>query len=192
MTSEMTIFNEIVKHQIEGLMFHIDCANVFDFLGMCGFKREQEYHALSEFIEMRGVERYVINHISYIPNGNGANRPASIIPDSWYNANRCQVGDADRKGKIKEIYSKWREWETETKLFYQHKYQELVELGAIASANKVNCLIKNVDKELKCVEREYIEYNAVTWDMVYIMEKQDKIHDIYEEKTRNNLKIEMC
>ena len=192
MTSEMSIFNEIVKHQIEGLMFHEDMAGIMDFMGFHGFKREHEYHALSEFAELRGVERYAINHINYIPNGKGSNRPVEVIPDNWYKASRFEVTENDRKNKVKELYTKWREYEIETKVFYQVKFQELVEIGAIASANKVDCLINAVDQELKCVERKLIEYNSIGWDMMYIMEQQDEIHDKYEDKTKKHIKVEMC
>ena len=141
---------------------------------------------------MRGVERYAINHINYMPNGDGANRVIDVIPSSWYNADRFKVTDSDRKMKVKELFSKWREYETEVKLSLQHSFQELVELGAIASANKVNELICDVDMELKCLEREMLEYCSLNWDMLYIIEKQDMIHDKYEEKTKNDIFITIC
>jgi len=192
MESEISIFSEIVVHQIEGVMIHDDIANIMDFMGLRGFKREHEYHALKEFCEMRSVNRYAINHVNYIPNGKGANRPVTIIPESWYNASRFKVSESERKNKIKEVYDKWREYETQTKVFYQSKFEELCELGAIASANKINCLIKDVDKELKRVERKMLEYDAVGWDMLYIVEQQECIHDEYEQKTKDTIKIEMC
>lgn len=191
MTSEISIFNEIVKRKIGGVMFHEDMANIMDFMGLRGFKREHEYRALKEFADMRSVERYAINHINYIPNGNGANREVNVIPSNWYNASRFQVSDGERKSKLKELYTYWQKWENETKLFLQHSFQELVELGAIASANKVNELICDVDYELKCLEREMLTYCSLNWEMLYIVEKQDAIHEKYKQKTKENIHIDL-
>lgn len=192
MANEITIFNELVKHKVEGVMFHIDMANIMDFMGLCGFKREHEYHALKEFADMRGIERYAINHINYMPNANGANRVVDVIPSGWYNANRFQVNESDRRNKVRELYSKWKDWECDTKCFLEKSFKELVEIGAIASANKVNKLIFDVDMELKHLEREMIEYNSIGYDMVYIMEKQQEMHDYYEDLTKEKIKVEMC
>lgn len=182
--SELSIFNEIVKKKIEGVMFHDDMANIMDFMGLRGFKRQQEYRALSEFIEMRNIERYAINHINYMSNGKGANRVVDVIPDSWYNATRFQVSDSDRKTHLKDLFNKWRTWEIETKSFLQSSFKELCSMGAIASANKVNELICDVDEELKCLEREILEFSAVGWDMVYIIEIQYDMHEKYKKKTK--------
>ena len=189
--SEITIFNEIVVRQIEGVMMHTDLADIFDFMGLRGFKREHEYHALLEFCEMRSVSRYAINHIEQMPNGQGA-KQKDIIPSSWYGATRFDVGESDRKNKVKELYTKWHTWEKETKSIYEKKYKELIDLGAVASALKVKELVCDVDKELKCIEREYIEYSAIGWDMSYIMYHQSEIHDKYKEKAKEDIKVEIC
>jgi hypothetical protein len=190
--SELSIFNEIVTHQIEGVMFHDDCANLFDFMDLHGFKRQSEYHAMSEFAEMRGTNRYAINHLNSIPSGQGANRYREIIPSSWRNATRFDVNENDRKNKVREIFTAWRDWEKSTKDFYQLKFKELTELDAIASANKVNELIKKVDDELKEAERCWLKWNASGWDMSLMIDKQMAIHDKYEEKTEKEYKVKFC
>ena len=189
--SELSIFSEIIVRHIEGVMLHTDLADMFDFMAMRGFKREQEYHALKEFCEMRGVSRYAINHINQMPNGQGA-KGKDIISAAWYNATRYQVSENDRKSKTKELYSKWQEWEKETKELYEKKYKELMDLGAVASALKVKEIICDVDYELKCLERCMLEYSAVGWDIEYIMYKQPEIHDCYEKKMKDDIKVVMC
>lgn len=189
--SEYTIFNEIVVREIEGVMMHTDLADIFDFMALRGFKREHEYRALEEFCTMRGVSRYAINHINQMPNGQGA-KQKDIIPSNWYAATRFQVSESDRKSKTREVYLKWHDWEKETKSLYEKKYKELIDLGAVASANKVRELICDVDKELKCIQRSVLEYSAVGWDMSYIMYHQDEIHDYYEQKTADEIKVVMC
>lgn len=190
--SEISIFNEVVTHQIEGVMFHDDCANLFDFMDLQGFKRQSEYHAMSEFCEMRGTNRYVINHLNAMPSGQGANRYKEIIPSSWRNATRFDVSENDRKTKVREIFTAWRDWEKSTKDFYQLKFKELTDLAAIASANKVNALIMKVDNELKEAERCWLMWNASGWDISLMIDKQNEIHDKYEKKLECELNVKFC
>ena len=56
------LFEKIVNRQIAALMFHDKMADLYDFLGLYGFKRVHEYQYLSESIAFRGVKRYFINH----------------------------------------------------------------------------------------------------------------------------------
>ena len=182
MTSELSVLSEIINHNIEGIMFHSDLTNVFNFLGLKGFKREHLYRTFEEFINLKSLENYTINHIGYIPSDLESKRPAEIISAPWYNASRFQVNDNDRKVKLKEIYTKWRDWENETKIMLQGKYQELLELGAVASSCKVKELIIAVDHELAELEDEYIEYTAVGWNTEYIISKQKDIKECYMQK----------
>lgn len=186
------IFNEIISHQIEGIMLHCDLANMFDFMGLHGFKRQHECRAMEEFAEMRGVNRYAINHLSIMPSSSNVGRAKEIIPTSWKGAKRSDVTESDRKSKVKELFGKWKDWETETKTLYQKKFKELVELGMIACANKVNELIMDIDKELKNLERDYILYSSVGWEMYFIATKQDELHAEYEKRTDDRFRIQFC
>ena len=42
------IFNKIAAHMIEGIMYHDEFAKVYDFLGLWGYARCQDYHHLEE------------------------------------------------------------------------------------------------------------------------------------------------
>ena len=190
--SEISIFSEIIKHQIEGVMFHDDCATIFDFMDLHGFKRQSEYHAISEFMEMRGTNRYIINHLNVMPTSEKSIRYKEVIPDSWRNATRYDVTESDRKGKVKEVFTYWRDWEKLTKDLYQLKFKELTDINAIASANKVNELIKKVDYELKEAERCWLKWNASNWDMSLMIEKQDSIHECYEKKLSDEMRVKFC
>lgn len=186
------IFNEINARLIEAVMLHCDLANMFDFMGLQGFKREHEYRAMKEFAEMRGVNRYAINHLGIMPSNNNFGRAKEIIPNSWKGAKRMDVTESDRKSKVKDLFYKWHDWEHETKDLYQRKFKEFVNAGMIACANKVNELITNVDNELKMLERQVILYSSVGWDVYFIATKQDEIHAEYEKKTDEHFRIKFC
>lgn len=177
------ILSEIHTHQIKGVMLHDELATVYDFMALRGYKRMHEYHALAEFVNARSTSRYAVNHLNQmLLDGNPT--IAKITPTSWKSATRFDVGESDRKTYVKELFKKWRAWEQETKAFYQTKFKDLMSLGAVSCANKVNELIKDVDCELKILEREYLVISTPGFDMLFIAERQDEIHEEYEAKEK--------
>lgn len=177
------IFSEIHKHQIQGVMFHDELANLYDFMGLRGYKRMHEYHALREFAGSRSISRYAINHLNKLLLDDNV-IPNKIIPSSWKSVTRFELGESDRKSYIKDCYKRWRTWEQDTKTLYQNKFKDLVSLNEIACADKINELICDVDCELKYMERDYIALSATGFDMLYIMNVQDEIHEKYENKEK--------
>lgn len=181
------IFTTISNHMLKGLMLHAQWADMFDFLNLHGFKRQQEYQFLSESAEMRGLHRYAINHCNKLIKDDGVN--VKEIPDNWYTATRFDVDNNTRKNYVKAIFKKWHDWETETKQVYEAAFKTLSTNDKIADANKLNDLIMKVDKELKTLTREMLEYEAVDWDMDYILWKQQELHEKYKEKECDKLNI---
>lgn len=173
------ILSEIHTHQIKGVMLHDEIATVYDFMALRGYKRMHEYQALQEFVNARSTSRYAVNHLNQmLIDGNPT--IAKITPSGWKSATRFDVNENDRKTWVKEYFKKWRAWEQETKAFYQTKFKDLMALGAVSCANKVNELIKDVDCELKKLEREYLAIASAGFDMLFIAERQNEIHDKYE------------
>lgn len=186
----LDIFNEISDRQIVGLMFHSQMADYFDFLGLNGFKRMHEYHYFKESAEMRGVHRYVLNHINKLPRTANTVDPKAI-PSNWSNYTRLDVDENTRKSAVKDALMKYRDWECETLAFYEKKFKELSDLGCIAYTNKVMDLIKDVDEELKRITRLILKYKAVDWNMVLIEEEQEELHECYKKKTKK-IGIDIC
>lgn len=177
------IFAELNAHMIKGVMLHDEFAEYFDFLGLRGFKREQEYHAFSEFCERRGLIRYYVNHFNRLVSDITVENP-NVIPSSWRGLKRMQVDSAIRKRAIRDAFVKWREWETETKKLYEKSYKELCDIGEVAAACKVKELLVGVDMELKGVERELIDLESIGYDLPSVFLKQGEIHNEYDEKSR--------
>lgn len=177
------IFNKISARQIKAIMKHQQWADIFDFLGLNGEKRWQEYRALSEFVEMRGIHRYALNHCNKLIQNISVD-VVNEIPSNWFNYTRLDVDNETRKNYVKKIYEDWFKWETETKGFLEEQFKTLTENHKIADANKVNCLIEDVDQELKHLTRKLIEYKAVNYDLDYIMYCQPEMHEYYKQKTK--------
>ena len=86
----------------------------------------------------------------------------------------------------------WHKWETESKDFYQKKSKEMCDYGAISSAMKINDILADVEHELKKIERCVLKLSATNWDMTVIIPMQSEIHEKYEKKVEEEMKIKFC
>ena len=181
--TELEIFATISNRQVKALMFHHEMADYFDFLSLRGFKRMHEYQYLKESVEMRGLHRYVINHVNrLIPEDKIAS--FNEIPSSWYNYTRKDVDASTKKSAVKDALQKYYDWEAETLALYEKAYSNMLELGKVAHLDKINCLICDVNKELKKACRLMLKYKAVDYDMICLVQDQDELHEKYKEKTK--------
>jgi hypothetical protein len=175
------IFSEINARMIAALMFHDQMSDYFDFLGMKGYKRLHEYQYFAESLERKKLNQYYINrHNKLIPNAYSGQ--VSMIPDSWMTANRISVGKSTKQKGIEDGFNQYHEWEADTKSIYEHYSSRLRELGAVADAIMVERLVEDVDKELKKLEGIIVDLISSGYDMVYITESQQGIHDKYKSK----------
>jgi hypothetical protein len=185
------VFATIGAHMIEGMMTHEALANYYDFLGLKGYKRCQEYHYLDETISHRSINRYFINHHGKLIPEKKVDDP-EVIPASWYEHKREDVDTATKRKAVQEGYLKWRDWELETFELYKKLHKELMELNEIADAAKVETLICDVCQELKCVNRDILDLEAVDYDICYIIERQACLHEKYKKKLKKGLHISIC
>lgn len=176
-----SIFSEINARMIAALMFHDQMSDYFDFLGMKGYKRLHEYQYFSESLERKRLNQYYINHHNkLIPNIYTGQ--VAMIPENWQTANRISVGKSTKQKGIEDGFNQYHEWETETKSLYEHYSVKLRENGAVTDAIMVERLVEDVDKELKKLERIIVDLISSGYDMVYITESQQGIHDKYKDK----------
>ena len=186
----LEIFEEINARKMQGIVFHAQLADYFDFLNLHGFKRMHEYHYLLESVELRGMHRYVINHLNKLMHEYTV-IDAKTIPTNWYGYARMDIDPSTRKTAVKDAFMKWYEWESDTRALLEKKFKELTDMGCIAYANKVNQLINDVDQELKHVTRDLIKYKAVDWDMCMISMEQDEMHECYRQKEKE-IGVDIC
>lgn len=184
------VFSVINTRQITALMFHDEMADLFDFLCLRGFKRMHEYQYLAESAEHRTLKRYYLNHHGMLLPDEEID-PVDVIPDDWYQYTRMDVTPAVRKQAVQKALEQYKEWECGTKALYEKCAAYLMAWQKISDFNKVNELVKDVDMELKYLERLCIELKAVEYDCAYIEMLQDKYHEEYKEKSKN-IGVDIC
>lgn len=176
------IYAEINARMIAALMLHSQMADYFDFLGLRGYKRLHEYQYVSEGKERCELNRYYINHHNrMIPDRYEGS--VQMIPEGLKNANRISVGKSTKQKAVEDGFNEYRQWESDTKALYEKYAVTLRDDGHIADALRVEMLVDDVDGELKCLERMLVDLISAGYDMVYIVESQNSIHDRYKRKT---------
>lgn len=182
-SSVEAIYSEINARMISALMFHNQMSDYFDFLGMKGYKILHEYQYFMESLERKKLNQYYINHHNkLIPDVYTGQ--VSMIPENWQTANRISVGKSTKQKSIEDGFNQYHEWESETKSLYEHYSSRLREMGAVSDAIMAEELVKDVDGELKSLERIIVDLISCGYDMVYITESQNGIHDKYKSKMR--------
>lgn len=169
------IFAKVKAHQVEGIMFHDQMRQYFDFLNLHGFKRMHEYHFFEENEQMVKTCSFFLNHANKLIS-NADVDSSNRIPNSWYNYTRFNVDATTKRRAVKDGMAKWVEWERDTRELYMQAYSDLMEIGEIDFAEYVLDLVKDVSDELKYAERLYIELENCDYDMVYLSEIQPKFH----------------
>lgn len=181
------ICEEIIHHQIDGLMFHEELTIFFSFLSLKGFKQCQEYHYLEE---MQSYQKFYDHYINFYEKllKLGKVAPANSIPVSWYENAKRDVDYELRQKSIKQGYDKWLEWEENTLSFYKDKYRDAFDIGEFAIAEMIKELILDVTQEIIEIKEQFFWLYSINFDMSEILDKQETIEKEYKKKKRKMFK----
>lgn len=174
------IFQGLVDHALTGVMLHSQMAQYFDFLNLHGYKKMSMYHAKAELCNLDKIKAYYLNHYNKLIKEH-FNDPGAI-PEGWYEHVRQDVDINTKRQAVRDGFTKWKDWEKDTKKYYSDMYKELCDIGEVAAAMKLSCCVEDVDKELKWVERKLLELQAADFGMDFIIDEQSFYHEFYKKK----------
>ena len=122
------VFGKLVARMREGVQFHRDMSDAYDFIGLYGFAREQNKHMIEEMKGCRKLAHYYLTHyhklIMVAPV-----EIHSIIPETWYKYTTMNVDMNTKQKSVKDLMGKWIEWEKSQKKLYEEMYIELTNSG---------------------------------------------------------------
>ena len=167
------VFAQICNHMREGIQFHDEIDQAFQFLGLWGYAKRQREHYYEENKTYKKFQHYYMSHYFKLISAGEENRK-ELIPASWYKYSASAVDIGTKRSAIKELYGKWIEWEKDTKKLYEEMYLELTNLREIAAAIQVEKLIKDVDDELHKAQKELLDLEAIGFDLTLIIDWQDR------------------
>ena len=154
------IFSKINNHMEKGIAYHKEFIRAYSFLGLWGYAKCQEYHYYEEIC-------------------------AQIIPSTWYKYTAQAVDVGTKRSSIKELLTKWIEWEKETKKLYEEMCFELTNLTEVAAAIEIQKYIQDVDQELSQAQKEQLNLESIGYNLDVIVDWQDDIRKKYKKKIKN-------
>ena len=177
------VFSKVAIRMIEGLMFHEEMANYYEFLGLYGYAECHEYHYLDESCHFHKLSKYYITHYNKLLPELKAEDP-EVIPSTWYKYSRMDVDTNTIRSSVKTGLEKWVKWESDTKKLYEAMYKELINLDEGAAALKIAELVEDVSKELKHATQYHLNKKAIDYDIITIIDEQNCEKSKYEAKMR--------
>jgi hypothetical protein len=122
------------------------------------------------------------NNSTYNPNYN--NYANNIIPQNWYAHTRYDVDANTKRNAVKEGFTKWIEYEKDTKQYLEDMIQRLEQANAREAARKLDYLIEHVEKEIQHAEEKLMALENSGYDMSYILQQQEPLKAKYADKIR--------
>lgn len=175
------IFNKLVTHMYEGVIIHQEMARAYDFLGLWGLSKCHIYHTFEEKQGYCLLTHYYTSHYFKLLQLEEISK-SKIIPETWYKYTTKAVDGNTKRNAVKELMTKWAEWERDTKNFYQEMRQELTSINELAAAMKLDCYIRDVSKELHQVEKDLIEFESTGYDIGNIIKWSHSLNKKYKKK----------
>ena len=177
------IFSQLLTHMAKGIIIHNECALLFGFLNLQGYQKCHEYHYYEESYNYKEMQNFFLIHCGKMVKEQSIDK-SEIIPSSWYKFNKEDVDANNKRSCVRDLMKKWVDWEKETKKLLESDYKLLYELGEIYAVEKIAESIKDVSEELANARGMYIDLESMGYDIVYMIEQQQKLYKLYHKKIK--------
>ena len=167
------IFKKIATHMVEGLMFHDHMGDYYMFLGLNGYSRCHEYHFFEENAAYHSIKHFYMKKYRKFLTEDKPTEP-QVIPATWRQYAIEQVDINTKRNGIKTGIESWVKWETDTQKLYEELYRQLITINEIEASMYVKKLIVDVSNELEYAHYKHIYLKSIDYDLVAIMEAQEK------------------
>ena len=178
------IFSQLAAHMAKGLIVHNQIADGFGFLNLKGYQKCHEYHYFEESSNYRYLIDFYLGHYYKMIKIEPIADP-QIVPQNWYKYSKMDVDAGTKKNGIRELIKKWIEWEKDTQELLQSCYKELYGINELAAAIYLQKLITEVSDELKGAQEQYINLEAMNYDLSQIIAEQQTLYEEYKKKINN-------
>lgn len=183
MEERKEVYPHIAEIKAQGILFHQEMVDYFDFLNLSGFRRLHEYQMIkeaNEWMELRHRYIKILNEL--MPDITTYEMPKRYIPEGWRRASRSEVNKNILQKAVQSALVSYGTWE---------KYVAKECGKAAAKMREYNC---EVDAEyfskLACcsmceiekLEKIMLRLNICDYDIVYILDCQKKMHKKYKKK----------
>lgn len=168
------IMKEVYDHMMNGVLFHADMVDMFDFLHLKGFRKWQECILEEELEHVTEIQHHFIKRHHMMLSPYKQHFESGLIPATWYNHSAMEITKEDIMREVKKSMHEYLNWERKTQTFLEEKTKELIDLDAFAEYMDLRELEEDVAGEIHYLETFIIELESVGYDPVYIQHLQER------------------
>ena len=172
------IFIQLNTQMYKGILMHSDMRQIYQFLGLYGYAQCQEYHYLEEINNQSSLQQYYLSHYFKLLKI-GDMQHEELVPASWYKYSSQDVDIGTKRNTIKELMTKWINWEKETKQLYESLYIELIGITEVAAALYLIKIIEDVSEELSQAQKMLLDLEAIGFNLENIIDWQPSLQKNY-------------
>lgn len=169
------IFSKIANHLAIGLLFHNQLISVYGFLNLKGYQQQQQRQYFEECHNYLDLKQFYFNQYGKMIQEDEEIKRPKLIPGNWYKYTKSEVDTSTKRTTIRDMFKQWIKWEEDTKLLLSNCYFQLMELKQICGANKILNMLSQVNQELSRARKQQIDLQTIGYDIVYIVDNQNKI-----------------
>jgi len=157
--------------------FYFQKSDVFDMLGLCGYKRLMELKWMKEIRMKKMLHRFSVNDLGFIVPKYDPDKREELIHNQLYNLDRMNVDGRLVKDTVKNTFDEWLEMLERDYLYFIEIWYKLIENKQVDLACFVEKMVKHHEIKIKYLTREIVKLKTVDYDVWYIMEMQEALHD---------------
>lgn len=176
-------YQKVSDTMLAAVMFHADMMECFRFLGLHGFACLHECRMKEELCErVKLREHYAKCHLMLLEDGADRVTRREVIQKDWYKYRSLDVTKNVAWQAVKKAISEYVAWEGYAHSVYQDAAKGLLDDGYVSDADYMACIADGTAKELQDAEHLQIKLNIVDYDMVYVLDIQERIKEKHKKK----------
>lgn len=168
------IMKKLYDHQMDGIIFHSQMVDLYDFLHLKGFRKWQETMVKEEIECTAETQHHFIKrHHMLLPPYQKVYEN-NIIPNPWYEQSSMNISKEDIVKETKRSLHEYLNWEKGTLDMLAELSKKLIEHEAYSEYMDIREISEHVAGEIHYIECLMIELESVGYDVVYIQKLQNR------------------
>ena len=169
---------KVASQALDGVMFHTDMTDLFDFLALKGFYKWQKHQLEDELHNLNFIKHYTFKKHHMFLKVEASDDVPRVIPSAWWDHSALEATSADIATTVKSAL--------ETYWNYEHKVAEEIKALAEGAEGTDKDLIceyhKEVCEEIMQIEQMKMKLQSTNYNSLHIQMISDELCEKYKDK----------
>ena len=155
---------KVASQALDGVMFHTDLTDLFDFLSLKGFYKWQKHQLDEELCNLNYIKHYAFKKHHMFLTVELSDDVPEVIPAAWMNHSALEATSADIATTLKASLTTY--WEYEQKV--AKEYKALAEEAEGTDKDMICELHKEVCEEITKIEQMIMKLQSTNYNSLHI------------------------